>query len=208
MANPRRNRKRRPGRRRPFRDPKPRILVVTEGEITEPEYLKGFIRTYRNPRVTVKVVNEHDKPMPLVKTAKRYKEDAEQEAACEKDDNLVYDSVWCVFDIDDHSKIAEAKEMARDNNIDLAVSNPCFELWLLLHFRDYPGTQPRAKIKQMLKKHVPRYNKTVDYDTYSSGYSEAVIRAERMDCSAKADNESGRNPTTGVYLLTELIRTK
>ncbi|MCD4727615.1 MAG: RloB family protein, partial [Pirellulales bacterium] len=126
----------------------------------------------------------------------------------EKDENLAFDSVWCVFDIDDHPKVAEAKVTARDNNIDLAISNPCFEIWLLLHFRDNPGMQHRDEIGQLLKKHVPGYNKTVDYDKYSNGYSQAVTRAERMDRAAIEANEPERNPTTGVYKLTELIRTK
>ncbi|MBU4270732.1 MAG: RloB family protein [Planctomycetes bacterium] len=203
-----RNRKRKPGRRKPFLDPKPRILIVTEGEKTERQYFEGFWKSCRNPRVWIKVADEHGVPVTLVRTAKQYKEEAEQDATREKDDNLAFDSVWCVFDIDDHPKVTEAKVTARDNNIDLAVSNPCFEMWLLLHFRDNPGMQHRDKIEQMLKKHVPGYDKTVDYDTYSIGYPQAVIRAERMDCSAGEANEPERNPTTGVYNLTELIRTK
>ncbi len=203
-----RSRKRKPGRRKPFLDPKPRILVVTEGEITEPDYIEGFTHACRNLRVTVKVADEHGVPITLVRTAKRYKEDAEQAATSEKDDNLAYDSVWCVFDIDDHPKVSEAKVTARDNNIELAVSNPCFELWLLLHFRENPGMQHRDKIEQLLKKHVPGYKKSVDYGAYAAGYAQAVIRAERLDTSAKGASEPNRNPTTGVYLLTELIRTK
>ena len=70
MANAR-NRKRRPGRRLAFRDPKPTILVVSEGEVTEPHYLRGFQRACRNPRVTIEVANEHGVPATLVRTCKR-----------------------------------------------------------------------------------------------------------------------------------------
>lgn len=203
-----RSRRRKPGRPEPFLDSKPRILVVAEGEKTEKQYLEGFWKACRNPRVSIKVADEQGVPMTLVKTAKQYKQEAKQDAAREKDENLAYDSVWCMFDIDEHPNVGNAKEMARDNNIDLAISNPCIELWLLLHFRDNPGMQHRDKIEQMLKKHVPGYNKTVDYDKYSNGYSQAVSRAERMDNLAIEADEPGRNPTTGVYELTELIRTK
>ena len=58
----------------------------------------------------------------------------------------------------------------------------------------------------MLTKHVPTYDKHVDYETYSAGYSQAVTRASKMDQDAEAANEPHRNPTTGVYKLTELIR--
>lgn len=49
-----RKRQRRPGRQRPFREPKPTILVVSEGEVTEPEYLHGLQQACRNPRVTIR----------------------------------------------------------------------------------------------------------------------------------------------------------
>ena len=69
MANAR-NRQRRQGRRPPFRDPKPTILVVSEGEVTEPEYIRGLQSACRNPRVTIEVAEEHGVPRTLVRIAK------------------------------------------------------------------------------------------------------------------------------------------
>jgi hypothetical protein len=201
-----RSRQRQQGRRQAFRDPKPTILVVSEGKITEPEYIRGLQRACRNPRVTIKIAPEHGVPKTLVDCAKQYKEQAERQAGREGDENLAYDSVWCIFDVDEHPQVGEAKEMARDNGIHLAISNPCFELWLLLHFRDNPGMQDRAKVKEMLIQHVLKYNKHIDYATYAAGCAQAVLRARRMDESAEEANEPGRNPTTGVYKLTEIIR--
>jgi len=205
MSNAR-NRPRRPGRRPPFRDVKPRILIVSEGEVTEPEYFKGFIKACRNPRVEIVIAPEQGVPKSCVSVAKERKQKAEADARREKDDNLAYDSVWCVFDVDEHPQVGEAKKMAQDNDIRLAVSNPCIELWLLLHFRDNPGMKSRHQIKEMLTYHVPGYNKHVNYETYAAGYSLAAVRAERMDQAAENAGESGRNPTTGVYQLTNLIR--
>jgi len=205
MANARK-RRRRPGRRPAFRDPKPTILVVCEGKVTEPEYLRGLQSVCRNPRVTIEVAKEHGVPKTLVKIAKRYKEEAKERADREEDENLAYDSVWCVFDIDAHPEIGEAKEMARDNAIDLAISNPCIELWLLLHFQENPGAQLGAKMRTLLTKHVPHYDKHVDFAAYATGYPHAVTRASKMDQAAEEANEPHRNPTTGVYKLTELIR--
>jgi hypothetical protein len=206
MSNAHRNRTRKPGRQPPFRDPKPTILIVCEGKNTEPQYLDGFRKACHNPRVKIQVAKEHGDPKYLVETAKDYMKAASVRAVREKDDNLAYDSVWCVFDIDDHERVGEAKEMARDNGIDLAISNPCVELWLILHFRDNPGMQDRAKLKTMLTTYVPNYDKHVEFAKYAEGYPQAVIRAKRMDQSAEEVRDSGRNPTTGVYKLTELIR--
>ena len=204
MMSPRRDRNRRPGRRPPFRDPKPVILIVCEGT-TEREYLDGFWHATRNPRVTIRISPETGDPKTLVEVAKQIRQDAEDEAHRERDDNRAYDSVWCVCDVDDHSRLANARQMACDNGIKMAISNPCFELWLLLHFRDSPGMQHRDKVKQMLAKYVPEYDKHVEYRTYSMGYAEAVTRAKRLDRSAESDGDAGRNPTTDVYELTELI---
>ena len=53
---------------------------------------------------------------------------------------------------------------------------------------------------------TPNYDKHVNYPDYSAGYDAAVMRASRLEDAAKADNEEGRNPTTGVWRLTERIR--
>ena len=204
----RRDRERRTRRRAPFREPRPIILIVCEGENTEPQYLEGLRRACRNPRVDILVHHKHGVPRTLVEIARQSKREAETKARREGDDNLAYDSVWCVFDIDDHPNVPDARQMARDNGIELAISNPCIELWLLLHFRDNPGMQHRDKLKMMLAEEAPGYDKTVNYAVYAEGRPEATIRAKRMDELAESRGEPGGNPTTGVYKLTELIAAK
>jgi hypothetical protein len=201
-----RNRDRRPARREPYKDAKPVILIVTEGRVTEPEYLEGFALASQNSRVEIEVLGGAGAPRTIVETAKDRKQRAEIRAVREKDDNLRYDRVWCVFDVDQHPNIPNAKQMARDNDIELAISNPCIELWLWLHFADPPGMQDRHRLQAMMKKHILNYNKHLDYSDYASGYDGAVRRAKQLDAGAEADGEEGRNPTTGVWRLTESIR--
>lgn len=201
-----RDRYRHPARREPYRESKPVILIVTEGQVTEPEYLNGFARASHNPRVRIKVKGGAGVPKTIVESAKRLKKQAEKRARSENDENLRYDEVWCVFDFDQHPNIPDAKQMARDNHIELAISNPCIELWLWLHFADQPGMQHRHDLQSMMKKHIPGYDKHVDYSDYAAGYGAAVNRASRLDENAKVANEIGRNPTTGVWRLTESIR--
>ncbi len=202
-----RNRQRRQARRKPFKDPKPVILIVTEGEATEPEYLNGFVRATKNPRVRIKVVGDAGTlPRTIVESAKELRNEAKKRASREKDDNLRYDKVWCVFDRDNHPNFSNAKQMARDNGFELAVSNPCFELWLCLHFADQPGMKCGDVLQSRMKQHIPNYDKHVDYSNYAAGYDAAVRRASRLEKDAKAANEEGRNPTTGVWRLTESIR--
>jgi hypothetical protein len=157
--------------------------------------------------VRIKVVGGAGVPKTIVESAKDLKRDAEKRARREKDDNLRYDEVWCVFDVDEHPNVADAKQMARDNDILLAISNPCIELWLWLHFADQPGMQHRHDLQRMLKQHIPDYGKHVDYSDYQAGYGDAVDRARRLEEDAVADSDEDRNPTTGVWQLTESIRT-
>jgi hypothetical protein len=204
MSN-RRDRDRRPGRRTPFRDPRPVILIVCEGERTEKEYFEGFARARRNQAVRIKIARDHGVPRSLVEIAKTYKREAEAAAKKQGDPYLAYDAVWCVFDVDEHPRIPDVRQMARDNGIELAISNPCFELWLLLHFRASPGMQHRDKVRGMVSGYVAGYDKGVEFAQYSAGYPQAVRRAEQLDKKAEEEDDAGRNPTTGVYRLTRDI---
>jgi RloB-like protein len=206
MTSNRRNRERRPARAEPSRPPRKRILVLCEGQNTEPQYLLGFKQWCRNPLVRVVVDHEHGVPLTLVQRAKDSKAEADRQAARERDDNVAYDEVWCVFDTDEHPNLDRACQMARDNDIEVALSNPCFELWLLLHFRESPGVQGRKDLARLLRKHVHAYDKHIDFGDYEHGYDSAVARAKRLDTTAQTDGEDRRNPTTGVHRLTESIR--
>src|SRR4051794_35474561 len=77
----RRNRDRKPARRPPFRDPKPRLLIVCEGKVTEPQYFLGVVNAWENPRVTLEIAPEAGVPLTVVTTARDRKSQAEQEAA-------------------------------------------------------------------------------------------------------------------------------
>lgn len=206
MSGSRRDRTRKAARREPFRAPKPTILIVCEGKNSEPQYFKGFWRACKNPRVTVRIPEGGLVPLAVVQYAKDLKQKADKAARRERDDNLSYDSVWGVFDVNSHPNIPEACLLAEQHGIQLAISNPCFELWLLLHHRESPGANHRDDIKSMLKVHIQDYDKSVDYRAYEAGYAAALTRATRLDELAEQIREPGKNPTTRVYRLTEEIR--
>jgi hypothetical protein len=123
-------------RRGPTRDPLPLILVVCEGRVTEPEYVEAFRIAHGANTVRVRVESPGGDPRALVDRAVELRNEAEREARRARDPNLRYDEVWCVFDVDQHPRLDDALAMAARSSIELAVSNPCFELWLLLHFAE------------------------------------------------------------------------
>ena len=145
-------------------------------------------------------------PKTVVEIAKKRMKEADEAAKREGDDNLRFEAVWAVFDVDDHPHVPDAIQMARDNSIHLAISNPSFELWLLLHFVDSPGMKDRKVVRALLKEHIDDYDKHVNYDDYRNGYQEAARRASKLtDVNLKACTP-GNNPSTGVHYLTESIR--
>lgn len=195
-------------RRPPRRSQKFRILIVCEGRVTERNYFAEFQHHVRNPRVHVAIPDQPGVPLTVVQTAVKLQAEADGEATAHRDDNLRFDSVWAVFDVDDHPRIDEAKGLALRNNIHVAISNPCFELWALLHFQDQRAHIGRDVLRTRLRQYLPGYEKNLQYDRLTAAYEEAVHRAILLEEEAQRHGNLFRNPTTGVARLTELIRTK
>jgi hypothetical protein len=193
-------------RRGPTREPRHRILIVCEGRVTERAYFKAFQHEVRNPRVHVEISRDVGVPMTVVELAVCLKDEADQEAKRQRDENLRFDEVWGVFDVDEHPRLGEAEQLAASKSIELAVSNPCFELWALLHFQDQHAHVERDKARAAVQTYLRDYDKELDFPKMHPGYSDAVRRAKELVNEAGRHQEPGRNPTTGVYRLTEAIR--
>jgi RloB-like protein len=192
-------------RRRAVREPKRRFLVVCEGR-TERLYFRAFAIEFRYLLVDIEIEHSGGVPRTLVECAARRKKDAVREAKRSRDSFLQFDDVWCVFDVDEHPHIPAARDQAHANGIRLAVSNPCFELWVLLHFQVRSAFLDRDKAHSLLRKHLRQYAKIVPFDRIKEHYDTAVSRARNLDHRCESAGRPGDNPSTGVYLLTEEIR--
>lgn len=190
-------------RRRPTREVKRRILIVCEGEVTEPRYFND-LRNQTRSLVDLRI--EHGgTPKSVVERAVQLKETAEKDAKRQKDENLKYDVAWCVFDVDEHPFLAEARQQARDNGINAAVSNPCFELWALLHFQDQTAHIDRHQVQRLCRRYMPRYEKQLPTEVLLDKYDDAVRRSTQLEEWHQTRGTNGDNPSTGVYELTNVI---
>ena len=192
-------------RRRPFTEPRPRLLVCCEGKVTEPSYFNGLKQVGRNNLLHVEVKPGGVAPKTLVDFAVDLKQKAEVAARRLKDDSLRYDEVWCVFDVDAHEHIDDAKQKASANNVNTAISNPCFELWLLLHFQDQSSHIERHAVQSACRSRMPRYDKEVPFEQVFPRLQEAVRRGVWLDRWQEEQGRPGGNPSTGVHRLTERI---
>lgn len=191
-------------RRQPFREPRARFLLVCEGRVTEPAYFQDIRRAERGI-IELEIVPV-GAPKKVVERAVEMKNAAERQARLRQDVNLQYDHVWCVFDVDEHPLIAEATQQAQANSIDLAVSNPCFELWLLLHFQDQSAHIERAVVQRLCREHMPGYQKTPPCEALRPLQTGAIERAIKLDKWQTARNSAGGNPSTGVHRLIQQIQ--
>ena len=118
-------------------------------------------------------------------------------------DSFGFDRVWCVTDVDDFD-MSSATRLAAAERIELAVSNPCFELWLLLHHEDCRAhLSGYSAVLAKLRKHVPDYDKSrLAFSDFSHGVVDAVSRAIRLDPTAA---QYAKNPSTSVWRLVEMI---
>ena len=199
------SRARRIARRHGTRPPAARIVVVTEGVSTEPAYLKAFNRYHGDRSARLVTIGVGGDPRAVVERA------IEESRKLKIDPLAARDSIWAMFDRDVHARFDEATDLARGNRIALAVSNPCFELWGILHYQEQDAPLGRHECQRKLGELCPDYRAGGgkvfdDPEAIEQRYSVAV---ERASVSVERRNEEGApggNPSTTVYLLTEHIR--
>lgn len=117
---------------------KPRIFIFCEGAKTEPEYLRAYINTFHPTCARLK---NAERPVQIEKTLKNTPKEL-VEVAIKFARNLEFkgDCVWVMYDREAEARYSDALHQqawlrAEKQGIRVAISNVCFEFWLLLHFR-------------------------------------------------------------------------
>ncbi len=210
MPRERRDFKRRTG----FRDAS-LIVIACEGVEDEPRYFKGLKERLHNPKVHVEIVSRADptrsSPEAILRELDHFKDSWSLRDG---------DSLWLVIDRDPQSwkpdMIDTVAQRCRQKSYSLALSNPCFELWLLLHFEDVSSQSEErqnlllANADHLLKKEVARYRQPRpewDYiDHYFPHTEIALGRARTLDTDPNARWPAALG--TRVYRLVEQIRTR
>ena len=184
------------------------ILLAVEGRRnrTETGYFNQFNREQKEYRINFVSCNETD-PIHLVKKA----ETAWQSEKCDAEFG---DLVYCVFDTDTDSikqrEIDEAIRQAGRSNVGIVLSNPCFEVWFILHF-GYTSKQFQSneEVLRELRKNIPDYEKSADvFSCVQDKTEKAIQNAKRLE-QFHAENHDRRgiecNPGTEVYKIVEKL---
>jgi len=172
------------------------FVIATEGLITEPEYFSIF-REQSPIQITCLKQKHESSPLQVLAKLKQY---IRAESLREEDE------AWVVIDKDQWTD-AQLRKLydwtQEQNNYGLAVSNPKFEFWLLLHFED--GNRITASnCIERLQRYLPEYKKKIDTSKFPlTKINDAVNRAKRKDNPRCSDWP--RNTGTTVYRLVENI---
>lgn len=194
-------------RRGPQREPYDYVLIVCEGDKTEPNYFRRLRDVHRLSSANIEIARAGgNDPVSIV----TYTEMRLTEGG--------FDHAYCVFDRDGHANYNQALQMVanspngRIGRLRAITSVPCFEIWVLLHFRyssaafNSTGSQSACDhVIAEVKKHFADYSKghTSVYDRLEAVMEQAQAHAERLLKENAATGST--NPATRVHELVDYL---
>lgn len=196
-------------RRTGLRDAK-LIVIASEGQKTEPKYFTDLKDVYTRSGLHVEVLKRSESassPSHVLAYLNKFK----TKYKLRRDDEL-----WMVIDVDRWTEynLSDVAGKCRDKGFWIAVSNPCFELWLLLHLDEFDlyGYEQKNRLFQNTQRYIEgelrrilgSYNRSnLDTSKFLSHVENAVTRARILDVdhNSRWPNSLG----TRVYLLVEKI---
>ncbi|WP_106915330.1 RloB family protein [Chryseobacterium aurantiacum] len=201
------------------------FVLSFEGEKTEVKYFNSFRKSeYFNDSGIIEIVplkrakNSGTDPLSVKKLLKNAKSEFPFRDT---------DEFWLIIDRDDWETIHKidleklSLECKKESNFFLAMSNPCFEIWLILHFKDlktFSDTEMEKLFKNesvtKKKNHIDivlgglqgiGYNKNPNPAKYLPLTEIAIERAKNIDIAGES---YPKNLGTHVYKLIEKLLKK
>ena len=115
-----------------------------------------------------------------------------------------------MFDVDAHPDVSQAITEVEQSGINVAVSNPCFELWLVLHRENQRAHVERRRIQQRASRLGLIDGKSIPdaaLRLLSESYEEAKRRARELDVWHDENDSMPRsNPSSDVWRLVDRLR--
>lgn len=179
--------------------PKEKIIVLAyEGNNTEPQYFEAIKEHNRFNDDLIYLVSlrrsktdTNSAPRHVFNKLKRESKDEYNFASS--------DELWMIIDRDRWPNIQQIFTFCQDEgNFYLALSNPCFEFWLLLHlkdikdftenelkliFRNRKVSSKKTYLKQLIGKLLPDgYNESkIKPERFLPAVDDAIYRAKTLD---------------------------
>lgn len=189
----------------PFRDAK-LYVIATEGQNTEKDYFSIF-QTHRLHIEVLSTGAEDPRSSQAGQSdpqhVLRRLEEVKAAYDLTRDDEL-----WLMVDVDRWKTwvLSEVCREARQQGFGLAISNPCFELWLVLHFQDADtnDTDGRALKLKLHKLGGSNQKYKLKLNAFNrSRIEDAIRRAEALDIHV--DDYYPGFPSTHVYKVVKSL---
>lgn len=173
----------------PLRRMRKIALVICEGE-TEVGYINLIKKWYKSP---IRIVSHIEGTKITPSLVGKRTQELKISFGDKVDTFLMYDMDVSVV----NEKILACKAC-------LLLSNPCFEIWLLLHTKDQKSALSTEAVLKELKKSESvwnNYNKSFYTET-----QKAFLKDHLMDAIGRAKElKEFQNPSSGIYKLLEFI---
>ncbi len=121
------------------RTPKLRILIIGDGQATEPNYFRGLKREQQvRAQFSVNVARgKGGSAKTTIAEAKKL----QKQAASGPDGK--FDEVWCFVDVETGENVPprqDRRTKSGGTKFEIVLSNPCFEVWVFAHFDRKSGS--------------------------------------------------------------------
>jgi len=188
---------------------KPFVALICEGRNkTESKFFSHFKK--RDSPFNLRVYpSESTDPISMFNKAKQIATENEL-------DSRIGDKVFCLIDIDlsqtQIDKINKIKNLKPKIKcqIELILSNPCFEIWFLYYFTKSPKIETSShNVKKQLKNYIPLYSENYDVlaeynleNNHTIALNNAELRNQQYDSQTPLID---KNPYTEVGDLIGLL---
>lgn len=188
---------------------KRKIHIFCNGELAEPNYFKELKDHFKISTIVIHFKRfQALSPWDFIKKVVEELETVRIKDFSKEDG----DQCWCVFDVDNYLKDNKKEfermiKFAGDNNVKLAWSNECFELWYLLHFQAVTSSISRKDFDFKLSKHFNKYDKK-GYKKNDAGFFLRLLEKQELAIknAKKLSNNLQDNPSTSIWKLIEEIK--
>ena len=181
------------------------MLIVVEGTKTEKFYFEDARQALGLQHSVEVKPGQGSNPKNIVETARKLKITAQREGNA-------FSTVYCVFDRDQHPHFQNSIDRARHLKMKSIKSVPCFEYWILLHFRVFAAPYNRTGNQSAcdlcwrdVQAAWPAYRKNHKhlYTKLRPRLANARRRAEQGLAAARA--QGSHNPSTEIHRLLDAM---
>lgn len=177
-------------------------MIFCEGE-TERDLLDGLRQCWRVAHAQVEVVGECGDPSAVLRKA------LQRRKALGRKDRLQA-RFWVVFDRDEHHHFESTLKQAREEDVAVAWSNPCIELFGILFFCDQTAAlearEAQGRLHELHSAYHHRHNPKLEPRVVQERLEVALQRADRLLVEAKRREDPFSNPSTGIGALVRELR--